>query len=147
MVNILFVCTGNTCRSPLAEKLLREKINGDIAVRSAGIYAAIGSGASEGTKQVLAERGIDGQHQSSPLTDELLHWATVVLTMTESHKQTIILNAPYVSEKVYTLKEFVQFGEGDVIDPFGHSVEAYRKTAAELEQLVDRLIEKYNNEQ
>ncbi|WP_026672794.1 low molecular weight protein arginine phosphatase [Alkalihalobacterium bogoriense] len=147
MVNILFVCTGNTCRSPLAEALLREKTNGNITVRSAGIYAAFGSDASEGTKQVLAERGINCQHHSSPLTDELLQWATVVLTMTESHKQTIILNAPYASDKVYTLKEFVQTGEGDVIDPFGHPVEAYRETAVELEQLVDKLIEKYNNEQ
>ncbi|OLO42269.1 low molecular weight phosphatase family protein [Alkalihalophilus pseudofirmus] len=142
MKRVLFVCTGNTCRSPMAEALLKQKLNDEIEVQSAGIYAVPGSDASEQTKEVLKERGISFAHRSQTLSLELLNWATIVLTMTESHKQLIISQFPEMNKKVFTLKEYAQ-GEdgfsGDIADPYGGSVNEYRFTAYEIETMIEKL--------
>lgn len=104
-MNVLFVCTGNTCRSPMAEVLLKRKSNHH--VQSAGIFAMNGSEASEGTQVALSSIGITHQHQSQPVTESLLVWADLVLTMTMSHKEALMSKYPQVYDKAYTLKEYV----------------------------------------
>ncbi|WP_449538074.1 low molecular weight protein arginine phosphatase [Ferdinandcohnia sp. Marseille-Q9671] len=141
MNRVLFVCTGNTCRSPMAEAILRSKAPEGIEVKSAGIFASSGSPASSNTSQVLTENGIQCQHSSSFLTKELIEWATCILTMTHHHKQEIMYRFPEVDGKIYTLKEFTN-GSGDVSDPFGGPVEIYRETYAELEPLIDQVLSK-----
>ncbi len=145
MKKILFVCTGNTCRSPMAEALLANKSQGKYEAKSAGIYAAGGSAASSQTELVLKELGIHIDHASSPLTEELLEWADLVLTMTESHKKMIGREYPQTLDKLFTLKEYTGGGGTagkDVSDPFGGSAQVYRQTRKEIEAEVDRLIEK-----
>ncbi|MDE5414687.1 low molecular weight protein arginine phosphatase [Alkalihalobacterium chitinilyticum] len=141
MKRVLFVCTGNTCRSPMAEAILKQKISNEIEVQSAGIYAAPGSEASYQAIEVLKERGITSDHRSQQLSEELLDWATIVLTMTANHKQAIVTRFPELQDKVFTLKEFA-LGEdsftGDIADPFGGSVEQYRATADEIEKLLEK---------
>lgn len=141
-IRILFVCTGNTCRSPMAEALLKSKQLPHVEVKSAGVFALEGSDASEHAKTVLTEKGIEIAHRSSLLKKQDVDWATYILTMTSGHKQHVIERFPEADGKTFTLKEFVSGQEGDVFDPFGGSVETYRQTRKELEQLIEQLIQK-----
>lgn len=148
MKRILFVCTGNTCRSPMAEALFRAKAEGQgWEIRSAGVAALDGQPASQHAIEVLRERGIEGEHQSSRLNEELVNWSDLILTMTRSHKQAILTYFPEAESKVHTLREFVGVeGYADIADPFGGALEDYRRCADEIEELLDRLYEQLTQE-
>lgn len=103
-MNILFVCTGNTCRSPMAQAILQNK--SDYNVKSAGIFAADGMPVSEETKQVLQQQGIPIDHQSQATSRELMDWAEIVLSMTQNHRDTLKQHYPEAAEKIFTLKEY-----------------------------------------
>ncbi|MFK9091562.1 low molecular weight protein arginine phosphatase [Bacillus salipaludis] len=142
MQRILFVCTGNTCRSPMAEAILNEKHIDGIEVKSAGIYAATGSEASTHAKRVLDDNKISHNHRSSLLTGAEVEWADLILTMTDSHKFAIQQQFPQAVVKLFTLKEYT--GEPfnhDVVDPYGGSLGMYEATYRELNELIDKAIE------
>lgn len=108
---ILFVCTGNTCRSPLAEGLFRQlaqQENLDVEVRSAGVSAPNGMPISSHSAKILRDKGADAEGFSSTLTGENAGWADLILTMTSGHKQVVLSRHPDAVEKVYTLKEYVE---------------------------------------
>ena len=110
MKRILLVCTGNTCRSPMAEALFRSMAqaeNVDVEVRSAGVYAVDGMPMSENAAQVLREKGVDpGSFRSSQLTGEMVQWADTILTMTSRHKRQLLEMHPEAAEKTFVLKEY-----------------------------------------
>jgi protein arginine phosphatase len=140
---ILFVCTGNTCRSPMAEAILKNKNLDGIEVRSAGIFASTGSEASPNAKQVLDNNNITHNHRSTLLSRDEVDWADLILTMTASHKQAIVQQHPRAIEKMFTLKEYVgETGDLDVSDPYGGSLTTYEYTYKQLEKLIDKVIEK-----
>lgn len=143
MARILFVCTGNTCRSPMAEAILKSKQLPGVEVKSAGVYAPNGSEASVNAKIVLEEHGISHDHRSSTLTKEDIDWASLVLTMTQSHKGLIMSQYPYAADKTFTLKEFAEEkGNLDVADPYGGNEQIYREAFKEIQKSIERILDK-----
>lgn len=151
MKTILFVCTGNTCRSSMAEAIFRDLIkeigeDGNTKILSAGTWAVVGQKASKNAIEVLKEMKIDlDNHISRPLTKEMVEEADLVLTMTRSHKEQILQLLPSAKEKVYTLKEFYNEdnNDWDICDPYGQDMEVYKKCAYEIEEALKRVINKY----
>ncbi|KEK25496.1 low molecular weight protein arginine phosphatase [Bacillus gaemokensis] len=144
MKRVLFVCTGNTCRSPMAEALLRHYGEGEVDAKSAGVFASPGSDASLHAKEALAEKGISIMHTSQQVTEEILEWADTVLTMTESHKQLVLRYHPSAEAKLHTLYEFTEGISKDISDPFGGSLSIYQATLIEMEKLVQTLLKKHS---
>ena len=131
-MNVLFVCTGNTCRSPMAaalfNKIATEK-DLDVRIESAGIFAEEGAPASTEAIFVMKEYDIDLLgHHAQPINTELLEKSDVILTMTAAHK---MLLEQYAEGKVFTLSEYADLDD-DIDDPFGGDVEEYKECADEL---------------
>lgn len=142
-MNIYFICTGNTCRSPMAEAILRSKNVQGVQVKSAGIYALEGGGISENAKAVLEHDQINFEHMTSQVKLQDIEWADLILTMTWAHKNMILHTFPNALNKTFTLKEYVTpYGSKDVSDPFGGDIATYKQTYLELNRLIDELIVK-----
>jgi len=104
-MKILIVCTGNTCRSPMAEALLKK--SGQHEVRSAGVAAENGSPASRGAAVAMSKRGLDlSAHRAQAVSKDLVEWAELILTMTDRHREAVLERLPEAHGKIHTIKEF-----------------------------------------
>lgn len=148
-MNLLFVCTGNTCRSAMAEELMhcmtRQLDIDDLEVNSAGTDADAGLPASYGACAVIAERGGDlFNHAAVPLTRGHIEDADLVLTMGASHKARVLQLCPEAEGKVHTLLGYTTGRDQDIEDPFGGGQDVYLKTLDQIElALVVLLIRLY----
>ncbi|MBO0588741.1 low molecular weight protein arginine phosphatase [Sporosarcina sp. E16_8] len=146
-MNIYLICTGNTCRSPMAEAILRSKGINNVSVRSAGVHAQAGFPISLNAKTLIEEADMLYTPVSRVVSSEDLKWADVVLTMTEGHRAILIHSYPEVKDKTFTLKGFVkQELTGDVYDPYGGDIDTYRHVFNELSGIIDVLEQKLMEE-
>jgi len=156
---ILLVCSGNTCRSPMAAALLTDVLRrrgqaGAYRVGSAGIAAVTGDPATPDAVRVMTEHNLDlGLHRARQVTPDLLAEARLVLTMTGGYRKTLLGLAPGVAARIFTLKGYAglapsgsspdaSVGPEDISDPYHWGLEAYREAAAEIGRAVERVVER-----
>ena len=146
MKKILFICTGNVCRSPMADGLLKHMLRGrnDVQVASAGLGALDGSGATDAAIEVMAELGIDiSSHVSQPLNSDLVRQADFIFTMTRQQQDTIHALYPSAAEKTFLVREFEESRTAenkDIADPIGQSIDVYRRTRDQIRDALPSLI-------
>ena len=147
MRNVLFVCTGNVCRSPMAQGLFAELVKGrsDIEVTSAGIGAVGGQLPSPHSVEVMAELGIDIRNiRSKPLMADLVRRADFIFVMTYGHLDSMLLLFPSAAEKTFLLREFetdLPVMERELSDPIGQSREVYRECRDQIRAALPRLLD------
>ena len=146
MKTILFLCTGNVCRSPMAEGLFRHAVQGrgEFRILSAGLGAVDGQAPTNHSVQAMKEVGIDISWQRSrALTAELVRSADLILGMTHSHTETVALLYPKAAEKTFLLREFdetLEDYEKDISDPIGSSYHVYLDCRDQIEQGIVTLL-------
>lgn len=144
-MNILFVCTGNTCRSPMAEAIMRRTLEergvSEITLASAGTGAFEGAPASEGAYLVALEHGLDlSTHRARRLSAQMVQEADLILTMSAHHRDRVIDDGGM--GKVFLLGTYAgRKGEDAAVnDPYGASLDEYRVTYDELDRLIQAAV-------
>lgn len=140
MAHILFLCTGNTCRSPMAKCLMEDmskRLHLPITCDSAGLIAFLGAPASPGAQRAMAARGLSLRgHRSKRISTALVKKADVVLCMTEAHRNEYIQRFPEYAGKAHV---FIR----PVPDPFGGSDSLYVQTADQLASLLEEWLQEH----
>jgi protein-tyrosine-phosphatase len=145
-MRVLLVCTGNTCRSPMASCLLRKGWeerravhgSGPLEIASAGLAAAPGEQASAQAINAMAELGLDLQsHRSQPVSASLVESADLILVMTEGHRNALLNRWPHLADKI----DLLSHGQGEVSDPFGGSLATYQQCARQMQHYLTFWIE------
>jgi len=143
MKKIMFICTGNTCRSPMAEGFathLINKYNMKYEICSRGLFVKEEMPANICAINALTKYNIDlKNHRSKNFNVKEVTENTIILTMTNGHKEYMLQNYPQLKSKVFTLKEYAGT-KGDIYDPFGFEQDIYNKCAKEIYELINKIF-------
>lgn len=150
MKNIMFVCTGNICRSAMAHGYMQYKINNEyykdnFLISSCGTHAINGEKSTNNAILAMNEYNVDlSSHRATNVRDIDIENYDLILCMTIHHKENIIYLYPKLKEKIYTLKEYVDNNAEykNIDDPWGFDINVYKDCAKEIVDNVDKLIEK-----
>ena len=152
MFKIMFICTGNICRSAMADWLMKKKVIENklrnIEIYSCGIYAAIGDTPTYEARDVMQEYDVDiSKHRATNIRYSDIEKMDLILCATKSHKEAVIAMYPDLKEKTFTLKEYVNYNRQyhdsiDIKDPWGYDIETYRSCAGEIDECLELLIKK-----
>lgn len=144
-MKVLFVCTGNTCRSPMAEGILKKLARDkelNLQVNSAGIAVYQGGPAAQNTIEVMNDINIDmSNHRSSQLSKASMEEANLILTMSRGHKYGILNEFPDHEDKVFNLIEYAYGKDGDIGDPYGGSKELYEEIRDEIYRAIELIVD------
>ncbi|NOH16742.1 low molecular weight protein arginine phosphatase [Clostridium cochlearium] len=142
-MNILFVCTGNTCRSPMAEAIFNKFNTTSLIAKSAGVAVYPNSKASSNAAK-LVDKNLNiniYEREAIQLTEQMLKNSYLVLTMTEGLKKVLKHNFQEYEEKIYTLNEYVGV-KGEILDPFGGTLPVYQQAFIQLKENILLLLSK-----
>lgn len=142
-MKILFVCTGNTCRSPMAEGVCK-KLFPEIESASRGVSVFMPTAISDNARLALLEdMDMDlSNHSSRQISEEDVKNFDLILTMTNNHRDFLKENYPEYTDKIYTLMEYTQGFDMEISDPYGGSLEIYKSTLKQIYACVSELEEK-----
>jgi len=150
MVLVVFICTGNICRSPMAEGIFRKKITDlglkGVHVSSMGTHAVNGGQVSKTALELCAENGIDiSNHQSRPLIANELVKSNLILTMEHVHREFLYSFFPVVKEKTFLLRAWPEIGTSryNIDDPIGGSRRKYLNAYKEITKSIDRMMPEF----
>ncbi len=147
-MNLLFICSGNTCRSPMAEAIALARMREEggfaaVGVTSAGMAACPGDPANPASVRVCAERGLDlSNHRSKSLTTDLLEASDHVYTMTQGQALQLQRIVPQYADKVSPI-----LPDGDIADPYGQNDTVYERCYQQIDTAIKALIPQWKNEQ
>jgi len=145
-MKIMFICTGNICRSAMAHCILEDKLHGtEHEVYSCGTYAEDGNQSTFSAIEVMREYGLNlKNHKATNIRNSKIEEMDLILCMTWSHKNMAIQMYPDLKDKIYTFKEYVNYDETgkdiDIKDPWGYDIDVYRFCASEIDKCINKLI-------
>lgn len=144
----MFICTGNICRSAMADGLMRKLVqdnNLDVVVYSCGIYAEDGDMATYNAIEAIGDYGVDlREHRATNIRNSQIKDMDIILCATASHKNIVIELFPDLKDKVYTIKEYAGFDKNDldIPDPWGYDLETYRFCASTINKCLEIIVNK-----
>ena len=150
-MNIMFVCTGNICRSAMAHRLLEKKLKDNkiknVKVYSCGIFAEDGDSPTYNAEEAMKEYDVDiKMHKATNIQNSKIQAMDLILCATKSHKNSVLQMYPELSDKVFTMKEYVEYDKNkmdiDIKDPWGYDLETYRICLSQIDRCLELLIKK-----